>query len=133
MILKRIHFVSAPFVHGFAVEQDFPFPRLRLRVDAVEENRCGGQRSKNNRENQSGLNAHNLTSFESCIGCHDGRSSMRTNGSLSETPSSKHQAPEKSRNRNTKYQAPNTKELRSPSAKHRHALATRVLAPPCFW
>src|SRR6266700_2739721 len=34
---------------------------------------------------------------------------------LSETPSTKLQAPEKSRNRNTKHQAPNTKEI--PSSK----------------
>src|SRR3989442_3143091 len=78
MVRKRIHFVSAPFVHGLPVEQDFPFARFRLRVGAVEGEGGGGQRSKNEREYQAGLNAHNLTSFESCIGCHAGRSSVRT-------------------------------------------------------
>src|SRR5216117_4429868 len=38
---------------------------------------------------------------------------------LSETPSTKPQAPEKFRNRNTKNQAPNTKEI--PSSKHQTA------------
>src|SRR5439155_8561121 len=95
MVRKRIHFVSAPFVHRLAVEQNFPFPRLRLRIGAAKGNRKGGYRSKNESRNQSALKAHDLMCFESCIGCRAGWSSARTSGSLSETPSTKSQAPKK--------------------------------------
>src|SRR5438445_4149248 len=80
MVWKGIHFVSAPFAHGLAVEQDLPFARLRLRVGAVEANGGDGQRSQNERENQFGMSAHDSTCCESCIGCDAGRSSVRTSG-----------------------------------------------------